>query len=115
MLQATLRYNGMTNAKVTSTNNYFRDPQYNYNEMTITDHINYYREPLFNDNAKLSSVNTIRNPMKPSNTYVGMKIIKPQQESKGFTGLEMYSSGRNNRNVLPFVNTFEPKQYYTYL
>jgi len=115
MLQATLKNQGLNTAKVTETHNHFRDPKYNYNEVNITEDIDYYREPLFQDNAKLSNINTIKNPLKPANVFVGIKNIKPLLESKGFTGLEHLASGRNNRNILPYVNTFSNKQYYTYV
>lgn len=117
MLASALGSNGLRDATlIKASNNHLRDPKYNYNETTITRDIDYYREPDFNDNAKLSRIDTLKNPTcQEANVYVGMKNIRPLNESKGFTGLEHLASGKNNRNVLKFKDTFGPQEYYTYL
>ncbi len=96
------------------THNHYIPTQYNYNETTTNSSYDFYK-PHGTDWKKIMDMNAYKNPLPASNVYVGAKNIYPLMEQKGFTGLEMYSSGKNNSNILPAVNTFGSKQYYTYI
>ncbi len=89
--------------------------QYNYNETTTNKSYDFYKPHGTDWNKVMNMGNQLKNTLPPSNVYVGAKNIYPLMEEKRITGLEMYSSGKNNTNVLPMVNTFGSKKYYTYI
>ena len=98
------------------THNHHIPIEYNYNETTTTKSYN-FNNKVDTDWNKIIYMggNQLKNPLFPGNVYIGAKNIRPIQESKGYTGLEMYQSGNNDNKTLPFVNTFSSKKYYTYI
>lgn len=113
MLKAVLQDQGLQSLR--ATNNFHIPTEYNYNETTTTKYYD-FTSPIYNDGNQLKNMRgNLNNPLPPANVYVGSKNIKPLMEPKGYTGLEMYQSGRNNSNILPFKDTFSNKQYYTYI
>ncbi len=97
------------------THNHYIPTQYNYNDTTTNKSYDFYKSHGTDWNKVMNMGNQLKNPLPASNVYVGAKNIYPEMEQKGFTGLEMYSSLKNNTNVLPMVTTFSSKKYYTYI
>ena len=115
MLKGIVINNNLEPHKGRQLHNYHKPIEYNYNETTTNKSYDFYKPHGTDWNKILYMGNQLKNPLPASNVYVGAKNIRPIQESKGYTGLEKYSSNTPRDNVLPFVNTFNRKSYYTYV
>lgn len=115
MLKGIIQDQSLESHKGRVLHNHLRPTQYNYNETTTNTSYD-FNKPVSTDWNKIMNMgNKLNNPLPPSNVYVGAKNIYPLMEEKRITGLEMFQSGKNNDNVLPFKDTFSNKKYYTYI